>query len=91
MIYKHAAQVTYRYFQDEALLLDVTNGCTFHLNRVGTLIWKVLDGKTDTEEIKTYLKNKYGLSAEQAHQDLERFIHLLIANKLIEPIGSEGD
>lgn len=90
MIYRPTKQITFHYFGNEALLLDITNGRTFRLNAVGTLIWQKLDGQTDSAEIVTYLIHKYHLPSEKAHQDFDKYINLLLDNQLIEPVPSEA-
>ena len=78
------ASVLWRELDGEAILLSPQEGCSYNLNPVGTLIWKLLDGQHSTEDIVTAICEVYEVEPEQASQDVKVLLDDLLANKLID-------
>lgn len=76
--------VLWRELDGEAILLDPKEGCSYNLNPVGTLIWKLLDGQHTTGDIIAAVCEAYEVEPEQAGQDVELLLNDLRANKLID-------
>lgn len=77
-----SSSVLWRELDGEAILLDPQAGCSYNLNPVGTLIWKLLDGQHDAEAIVTAICEAYEVEPEQARQDMQRLLDDLLTNKL---------
>ena len=75
--------VLWRELDGEAILLDPKQGCTYHLNNVGTLIWKMLDGQHTADDIAKAVCESYEVEYEQALQDIERLLNELRSNNLL--------
>jgi Coenzyme PQQ synthesis protein D (PqqD) len=75
--------VLWRELDGEAILLDPQAGCSYNLNPVGTLIWKLLDGQHSTEDIVAAICDAYEVEAGQAGQDAQRLFDDLLANGLV--------
>ena len=75
--------VLWRELDGEAILLDPQEGCSYNLNKVGTLIWKLLDGTRGIEEIATTLCEAYEVEYPQALHDIEQLVNELHAHKLL--------
>lgn len=75
--------VLWRELDGEAILLDPQAGCSYNLNHVGTLIWKLLDGQHDTEDIVAAICAAFEVEPEQARRDVQRLLDELLVNKLI--------
>lgn len=75
--------VLWRELDGEAILLDPQEGCSYNLNAVGTLIWKMLDGTHSINEIVSAICEKYEVEQEQALKDLELLLNDLRSCKLI--------
>lgn len=83
--YQPAPEIEWRQFDSEALLLNITNGHCYRLNAVGTQIWQMLHKHLTPEQICSELQLQYDLTAEQAYQDYQEFIAMLLKNHLIIP------
>ena len=77
------ASVLWRELDGEAILLDPQAGCSFNLNPVGTLIWKLLDGQHSVEDIVAAICKTFEVEPEQASQDVQRLLDELLTNMLI--------
>jgi hypothetical protein len=75
--------VLWRELEGEAVLLDPAEGCTYNLNRVGTLIWKLLDGNHTTNDIASVICQEFEVEHEQALQDVEKMLTELLNNNLL--------
>lgn len=80
--------ILWRELAGEAVLLDPALGCSYTLNPVGTLIWKMLDGQQTLENIVAVLCDSYEVEPEQAHQDIERLLADLRANQLVIDVST---
>lgn len=76
------ASVLWRELDGEAVLLDPQAGCSYNLNPVGTLVWTLLDGQHNTEDIVAAICEAYEVEHEQASQDVEQLLVDLLTNKL---------
>ena len=77
------ASVLWRELDGEAILLDPQAGCSYNLNPVGTLIWKLLDGQHSVEDIVAAICETFEVEPEQASQDVQRLLDELLTNMLI--------
>ena len=77
------ASVLWRELDDEAILLDPQAGCSYNLNPVGTLIWKLLDGQHSAADIVAAICEAYEVEPEQASQDVQQLLDNLLTNKLV--------
>ena len=77
------ASVLWRELDGEAVLLDPQMGCSYNLNPVGTLVWTLLDGQHNTEDIVAAICEAYEIEPEQASQDVQRLLDDLRTNKLV--------
>ncbi len=80
--------VLWRELAGEAVLLDPEVGCSYNLNRTGTLVWKMLDGQHRVQEIATELSKSYEVEYEQALRDVETVLDDLRQNNLLSHIPS---
>jgi hypothetical protein len=75
--------VLWRELDGEAILLNPKEGCSYNLNNVSTLIWKMLDGEHTPEDIAKTICELYEVEYEQALQDIERLLDELRDNNLL--------
>jgi Coenzyme PQQ synthesis protein D (PqqD) len=75
--------VLWRELDGEAILLNPKEGCSYNLNNVGTLIWKMLDGEHTPDEIARTVCELYDVEYAQALHDVERLLAELLDNKLL--------
>lgn len=75
--------VLWRELDGEAILLDPKQGCSYNLNQVGTLIWKMLDGQHTTPDIVEAICEAYEVEPELALHDVELLLDNLRSNNLL--------
>lgn len=80
--------VLWRELDGEAILLDPQEGCSYNLNKVGTLIWKLLDGKHTIEDIAVAICEAYEVEYERALRDVEKLLDNLRQHKLLSDSAS---
>ena len=81
---KRNGAVLWRELDGEAVLLDPAEGCTYNLNRVGTLIWKLLDGNHTADDIASAISQEFEVEPEQALQDMEHLFDEMHQHKLLQ-------
>lgn len=80
--------VLWRELDGEAILLDPNEGCSYNLNVIGTLIWKMLDGKHTTSDIAAAICESYEVDFEQAFHDVQQLLDDLRANHLLSNVAT---
>ncbi len=75
--------VLWRELDGEAVLLDPALGCSYNLNRVGTLVWKLLDGEHSRDDIVSAICAAYEVEQAQALQDVAALLADLRQNNLL--------
>lgn len=75
--------VLWRELDGEAILLNPKEGCSYNLNHVGTLIWKMLDGEHTPDEIAKTICELFEVEYEQALLDVELLLDDLRDNNLL--------
>ena len=77
------SSVLWRELDGEAILLNPKEGCSYNLNNVGTLIWKMLDGEHSIDDIAKAICEYYEVEHEQALQDMRQLLNELRENNLV--------
>jgi hypothetical protein len=75
--------ILWRELDGEAVLLDSRAGCSYNLNQVGTMIWKMLDGTHEVADIVAAICASYEVEAEQALHDVQQLLDELDSNNLL--------
>jgi coenzyme PQQ synthesis protein D (PqqD) len=86
--------VVSRVVANEAIVVPIRRGVAdmdsiYTFNETGTTLWAMIEAKRSTAELASHLETEYGLSAESAAEDTERFLADLSEAGLIERISSE--
>ena len=68
---------------DEAILLNLVTKHYYVLNETGTLIWECLEQRQPLTSIASTVAERYGISREQALQDVVEFLDMLTEEKLV--------
>lgn len=77
------SSILWRELAGEAVLLNPAEGCSYNLNAVGTVIWKLLDGNHSPEAIAQVVYEQYEVEPEQALEDVRHLLAEFQANKLV--------
>lgn len=83
MLLRNSA-VLWRELEGEAILLLPEQSCSYTLNSVGTLIWRLLDGQHTPEAIAQAICQAYKVEPEQALQHIQRFLNELRDQHLLD-------
>lgn len=81
-MFQRNSSILWRELAGEAVLLDPKEGCSYNLNAIGTIIWKLLDGTHSSEAIVQTICEQYEVEPEQAFEDVQRLLAEFQANKL---------
>ncbi len=87
-------EVVGKVMDGEAIIINLSNGIYYSMDKVGGLIWELIDGRYSLEEIVTALCVRYDVSAERAKSDVERLLGELVQEKLVlvtEDGAARGD
>lgn len=74
--------ILWRELETEAVLLDPEQGLSFTLNRVGTRIWQLADGRS-RETIANVLYTEFDAPQADLDNDVDEFITQLIESRLL--------
>ena len=78
-----AEGVVFRDLQGELVLLNLTTGVYFGLDRVGTRIWNLLETGQTLSQVLSLLLEEYAVTEAQGRQDLECFISQMLEKGLM--------
>ncbi len=77
-----------RHVGDETIIIPVRSHVAdleaiYTLNEMGSLIWKLLDGRTSTQHIATTICETYDVTHDAACHDVNEFLNALEAAGLV--------
>ena len=67
-------QIEFKYLDDETFILSFDKGRFYKLDKVGTDIWKLVDGKRDINEITEILYKKYDVKKTYLKKNVMEFL-----------------
>lgn len=76
-------EVVWRILDDGAVIVTPRAGNVRVLNQVGTVIWKLIDGRNSLSEIESQLIHTYDVPVNQARSDLLAFVKQLEKRDMI--------
>src|SRR5262249_15276667 len=68
------AEVAAKVMDGEAILINLSNGIYYSMDKVGAVIWELVEKRYSLEEIGAALSERYQVSVEQAQADVERLM-----------------
>lgn len=74
-----AAQV----FDDEAVIMRLTDGAYFNMNSVGGAVWEMIEQNCSLEETIAAVTRRFEVPPERAQADVQRLIEQLIRERLV--------
>jgi coenzyme PQQ synthesis protein D (PqqD) len=69
--------------QDGAVLMEISQGQMFSINPIGSRIWQQLNDGRSPDEIAKGFVSDFGISREQALNDVNEFVQQLEAQQLV--------
>jgi Coenzyme PQQ synthesis protein D (PqqD) len=90
---QRSRNVVSRVVADEAIVVPIRRGAAdmdsiYTFNETGTRLWAMIEERRSPAEMAAHLESEFGLSAEKAAGDTERFLADLSEAGLIERITS---
>jgi PqqD family protein of HPr-rel-A system len=67
----------------EAVILEIESGQIFHLNRLGSRIWRMLDDAPSLDALCAELQQRYDVAAETCRQEVAEFVDTMHARGLL--------
>jgi predicted nucleic acid-binding protein len=86
---QRSRNVVSRVVADEAIVVPIRRGAAdmdsiYTFNETGTAMWAMIEANRSATELAAHLQSEYGLSAEMAAADTEKFLADLAEAGLIE-------
>lgn len=75
----------------EAILINLTSGIYYSMDRVGGVIWSLIAAGHRFQDIVATIAGRYEVSPEQIEADLQRVVTELIEHRLVVPLASGPD
>lgn len=70
--------------EGETVLLDLSTGRYYTLNRLGSVIWEHCTGHSSISDIHAVLCDRFEVTCEQALDDLVALVNQLVQEGLLE-------
>ena len=83
---KRSDNATFQSVAGEAIVIHLPTGKYFSLNRVGTELWEMLDGRRSISEHAAFLAQKYNVDSETVGRDVLELCDKLLAKNLVEVV-----
>jgi hypothetical protein len=79
----NGAEVAAKVLDGEAIMINLSNGMYYSMDKVGGLIWEAIEQGHSLEEIVLAVLSRYAVSREQAAADVRRLSEELIKENLV--------
>jgi Coenzyme PQQ synthesis protein D (PqqD) len=85
----NSQEVAAKVMDGEAILINLSNGIYYSMDKVGGRIWELVEKGYSLEEMVTTIAKRYEVATEQAQSDVERLVaELLQENLVLEADGA---
>ena len=82
-------EIAAKVMDGEAIIINLTTGVYYSMDKVGGLVWDLIDGGSSVEEIVEFILSRYDVGRERAEADVERLAAELMQEKLV--LESNGE
>ena len=79
----NAEEVAAKVMDGEAILINLSNGIYYSMDKVGGLIWELIERGYSMEQVIVAITARYDVSREQAQADVERLTAELLDENLV--------
>lgn len=76
-------EVTAKVIDGEAIIINLANGIYYSMDKVGGLIWDLVQGGYSLEEIIVAVTERYDVSREQVQADVQELVEELLRENLV--------
>lgn len=79
LILRKNPDIVTRVIENETILLPVYKSsdeinCIYTLNKVGSIVWDLIDGKRSLGDIKKEILDKFDTTPEEGDKEMEKFL-----------------
>jgi hypothetical protein len=78
-------EVAAKVLDGEAIMINLSNGTYYSMDKVGGFIWELLEGRHSLREIVDAIAARYDVAQERAQSDVERLAAELVEEQLVIP------
>lgn len=78
-------EVAAKVIDGEAIIINLANGVYYSMDKVGALIWEMIEGRHSLAEMVEIISRRYAVSSEQAESDVRRLTEELLEETLVVP------
>lgn len=83
-------EVAAKVMDGEAIIINLITGVYYSMDKVGGLVWDLIEGGNSLAEIVATIPERYDVTRERAHADVERLVAELFEEKLISGANHES-
>ena len=76
-------EVAAKVMDGEAILINLSNGIYYSMDKAGGLVWEMVEARRRLEEMASCIVARYEVTAEQALADVERLMEELLQENLV--------
>ncbi|HEY7320684.1 MAG TPA: PqqD family protein [Candidatus Binatia bacterium] len=84
-------EVAAKVMDGEAILINLSNGIYYSMDKVGAVVWELVEKNFSPEEMVAFITNRYDVESERARTDVERLLKELVDEKLILQVDGVAD
>src|SRR5687768_2357449 len=84
------AEVAAKIMDGELIMINLSTGVYYSMDKIGPVIWELIQKKYSLEEIGGIISELYDTPAAQVQTDLQNLVAELIQEKLVS-VMEEGD
>jgi len=77
------AEVAAKVLEGEAIIINLSNGTYYSMDKVGGLVWEMIEHGQDLEATVAAITTRYEVSPEQAQADVQRLAGELMQENLV--------
>jgi hypothetical protein len=82
-------EVSAKVIDGEAIIIRLSDGIYYSMDGAGAVVWSLIEDRRSSADIATALATAFGVSRDQAEQDVVRLLQELRSERLI--VESVGD
>jgi Coenzyme PQQ synthesis protein D (PqqD) len=76
-------EVAAKVMDGEAILINLSNGIYYSMDKVGGVVWELVERNHSPKEIVAFIINRYEVESERVQADVERLLKELVDERLI--------
>src|SRR5690242_2963279 len=79
-------EIAAKVIDGEAIIINLANGIYYSMDKVGGLIWEMIEGGKTLEDMVATILAQYDVSPEQLKSDIEQLVNELLQENLVTAI-----